>query len=179
MYARWQILGRSPHSNATRSCLMICRVVQRVSYGSNLREIQQQHCPSLIGRGGVCFLRFLGSGLCRLPLALHNRCECPTHSTGAVQPPTSRQWPWYRLPLLSRLSRNFFFRGGSSDAHLHELPFTVVDGCANACAGSREPRHRPTLALATRKPDSRFRLLQPQHSRSERHRLLNLSRSRR
>ena len=72
---------------------MIGRVVQRVRYGSSLREIQQQHRPSLTGRGGDWFLRFLGRGLCRLPIALYNRRECSPPPAGAVQPSTPCQRP--------------------------------------------------------------------------------------
>src|SRR5882724_10230225 len=82
-------LGHCPHSAKVKFCSIVAELFQRVSYGSSLQEIQQQHRPSLISRVGVWLFRFLGCGLCRLPLTLYDGYEYASHTGDTFQPSTS------------------------------------------------------------------------------------------
>src|SRR5205807_8723053 len=68
------------------------------------------------------------------------------------------------------------FRRDPTNAHLHELPFTGLGGCANACARPPKFSHSTAAALDARQPTTRLRFFQSQHSCAERNWVFHLPR---
>ncbi len=74
-------------------------------------------------RSGAC-----DRGRLVLLFPLVHGCGLPSRSARPVQPPASRRRAWARLPVLSRLGRDFYRRQRSADADLHELPSDRDEG---------------------------------------------------
>ena len=100
----------------------------------------------------------------------------PSRSARPVQPQAPRRRAWSRLPVLSRLGRDFCRRERSAHADLHELPSAREEGQRGARTDSGKRHQRQADALDSRPRASRLRLFHPPRARDGRNRLRHLPR---